>query len=198
MSPRACVPPVYKPWFCILSRPHVLWHLCPTTSVPSSIHEYRLSSWLGQQEDIHRIVLYQADSTLTPWTQRCIRQADCILIVGLGEQEPTVGEVTWARCRRAGPLCLGPSEGRVAGMGVMEAGLQVGQVLVKGHSSHSPVSLSFPLNEIFQEPRKRHNKSRHPHSFSAGFENILLYSPVLAVLAQSRAGALKWPSGGLL
>ncbi|XP_057578840.1 patatin-like phospholipase domain-containing protein 7 isoform X3 [Hippopotamus amphibius kiboko] len=58
-----------------------------------SIHEYRLSSWLGQQEDIHRIVLYQADSTLTPWTQRCIRQADCILIVGLGEQEPTVGEL---------------------------------------------------------------------------------------------------------
>ncbi|XP_077005003.1 patatin-like phospholipase domain-containing protein 7 isoform X5 [Tamandua tetradactyla] len=58
-----------------------------------SIHEYRLSSWLGQQEDIHRIVLYQADSSLTPWTQRCIRQADCILIVGLGEQEPVVGEL---------------------------------------------------------------------------------------------------------
>ncbi|XP_039714920.1 patatin-like phospholipase domain-containing protein 7 isoform X5 [Pteropus medius] len=58
-----------------------------------STHEYRLCSWLGQQEDIHRIVLYQADSTLTPWTQRCIRQADCILIVGLGEQEPTVGEL---------------------------------------------------------------------------------------------------------
>eukprot|EP00069_Balaena_mysticetus_P021848 bmy_13891T0 len=57
-----------------------------------SIHEYRLSSWLGQQEDIHRLVLYQADSTLTPWTRRCIRQADCILIVGLGAQEPTVGE----------------------------------------------------------------------------------------------------------
>ncbi|XP_075026593.1 patatin-like phospholipase domain-containing protein 7 isoform X4 [Calonectris borealis] len=58
-----------------------------------SIREYRLTSWLGQQEDIHRIVLYQADSTLTPWTQRCIRQADCILIVGLGDQEPTVGEL---------------------------------------------------------------------------------------------------------
>ncbi|XP_053137993.1 patatin-like phospholipase domain-containing protein 7 isoform X2 [Hemicordylus capensis] len=58
-----------------------------------SIHEYRLSSWLGQQEDMHRIVLYQSDSSLTPWTQRCIRQADCILIVGLGEQEPTVGEL---------------------------------------------------------------------------------------------------------
>lgn len=59
-----------------------------------SVHEYRLSSWLGQQEDIHRIVLYQSDSSLTPWTQRCIRQADCIIIVGLGEQEPTVGEVS--------------------------------------------------------------------------------------------------------
>ncbi|KAJ8005902.1 hypothetical protein DPEC_G00122720 [Dallia pectoralis] len=58
-----------------------------------SVHEYRLSSWLGQQEDIHRIVLYQSDDTLTPWTQRSIRQADCIIIVGLGEAEPTVGEL---------------------------------------------------------------------------------------------------------
>ncbi|XP_069798883.1 patatin-like phospholipase domain-containing protein 7 isoform X2 [Dendropsophus ebraccatus] len=58
-----------------------------------SVHEYRLSSWLGQQEDIHRIVLYQSDYYLTPWTQRCIRQADCILIVGVGDQEPTVGEL---------------------------------------------------------------------------------------------------------
>uniref|UniRef100_A0A668AM57 lysophospholipase n=1 Tax=Myripristis murdjan TaxID=586833 RepID=A0A668AM57_9TELE len=57
------------------------------------VHEYRLSSWLGQQEDIHRIVLYQTDYTLTPWTQRCIRQADCIIIVGLGEQDPAVGEL---------------------------------------------------------------------------------------------------------
>uniref|UniRef100_A0A5F8GDL0 lysophospholipase n=1 Tax=Monodelphis domestica TaxID=13616 RepID=A0A5F8GDL0_MONDO len=62
-------------------------------SVSSSVHEYRLSSWLGQQEDIHRIVLYQADTTLTPWTQRCFRQADCILIVGMGDQEPSVGEL---------------------------------------------------------------------------------------------------------
>ncbi|XP_023687276.1 patatin-like phospholipase domain-containing protein 7 isoform X2 [Paramormyrops kingsleyae] len=58
-----------------------------------NVHEYRLSSWLGQQEDIHRIVLYQSDSSLTPWTQRCIRQADSIIIVGLGEQDPTVGEL---------------------------------------------------------------------------------------------------------
>ncbi|TNM86167.1 hypothetical protein fugu_008438 [Takifugu bimaculatus] len=57
------------------------------------IHEYRLSGWLAQQEDLNRIVLYQTDNRMTPWTQRCIRQADCILIVGLGDQEPTLGEL---------------------------------------------------------------------------------------------------------
>ncbi|XP_063150549.1 patatin-like phospholipase domain-containing protein 6 isoform X8 [Candoia aspera] len=62
-------------------------------SALDSIHEYRLSGWLAQQEDIHRIVLYQTDCTLTPWTVRCIRQADCILIVGLGDQEPALGEL---------------------------------------------------------------------------------------------------------
>jgi len=57
------------------------------------MNEYRLSSWLNQQEDIHRMVLYQCDNRMTPWTQRCIRQADCLLVVALAEQEPTVGEV---------------------------------------------------------------------------------------------------------
>ncbi|XP_067877117.1 LOW QUALITY PROTEIN: patatin-like phospholipase domain-containing protein 6 [Heterodontus francisci] len=62
-------------------------------SALDSIHEYRLSGWLAQQEDIHRIVLYQTDYSMTPWTQRCIRQADCILIVGLGDQEPSLGQL---------------------------------------------------------------------------------------------------------
>lgn len=38
-------------------------------------------------------MLYQTDASLTPWTVRCLRQADCILIVGLGDQEPTLGQV---------------------------------------------------------------------------------------------------------
>uniref|UniRef100_A0A8C4GGC6 lysophospholipase n=1 Tax=Dicentrarchus labrax TaxID=13489 RepID=A0A8C4GGC6_DICLA len=67
--------------------------LCHALSAIGSIHEYRLSGWLAQQEDINRIVLYQTDNSMTPWTQRCIRQADCILIVGLGDQEPTLGEL---------------------------------------------------------------------------------------------------------
>jgi lysophospholipid hydrolase len=47
------------------------------------VNEYRLCAWLGQQEDHHRIVLYQCENRLTPWTRRCMRQADCLLIVGL-------------------------------------------------------------------------------------------------------------------
>ncbi|XP_050303906.1 neuropathy target esterase sws isoform X3 [Anthonomus grandis grandis] len=56
-------------------------------------NEYRLSSWLAQQEDQHKISLYQCDLTVSPWTQRCFRQADCILIVGLGDNHPSLGKV---------------------------------------------------------------------------------------------------------
>lgn len=54
-------------------------------------NEYRLTSWLAQQEDQHRISLYQCDSSYTLWTQRCVRQADCILVVGLGDRPPSIG-----------------------------------------------------------------------------------------------------------
>lgn len=62
-------------------------------SIMEAANEYRLSAWLGQQEDQHRIVLYQCDQSLTPWTLRCIRQADCILIVALATMGPTVGAI---------------------------------------------------------------------------------------------------------
>lgn len=60
-------------------------------SIMEAPNEYRLTSWLAQQEDQHRISLYQCDSAYTAWTQRCVRQADCILIVGLGDRPPTLG-----------------------------------------------------------------------------------------------------------
>ncbi|XP_045509530.1 neuropathy target esterase sws isoform X5 [Colias croceus] len=56
-------------------------------------NEYRLSSWLAQQEDKHKVALYQCDPSLTQWTQRCIRQADCILIVALGDKQPSIGKI---------------------------------------------------------------------------------------------------------
>ncbi|KAH8419963.1 hypothetical protein KR009_004462 [Drosophila setifemur] len=55
-------------------------------------NEYRLTSWLAQQEDRNIITLYQCDSSLSAWTQRCMRQADVILIVGLGDRSFVVGK----------------------------------------------------------------------------------------------------------
>lgn len=58
-----------------------------------SVNEFRLSSWLNQQEDIHRMVLYQCDPSITKWTKHCIRQADAILIVAVADSGPSVGTV---------------------------------------------------------------------------------------------------------
>ncbi|GLG97715.1 Neuropathy target esterase sws [Gryllus bimaculatus] len=63
------------------------------TSILDPANEYRLTSWLAQQEDQHKIALYQCDTSFTQWTQRCIRQADCILIVGLVERGPNIGKI---------------------------------------------------------------------------------------------------------
>ncbi|XP_077504483.1 patatin like phospholipase domain containing sws isoform X3 [Amblyomma americanum] len=62
-------------------------------SALDTANEYRLCNWLGQQEDRNRVLLYQCDSQMSSWTQRCIRQADCILIVALADQEPLVGQL---------------------------------------------------------------------------------------------------------
>ncbi|KAJ3300010.1 phosphatidylcholine and lysophosphatidylcholine phospholipase [Borealophlyctis nickersoniae] len=59
----------------------------------SRIGRLKLNSWLADQEESHRLVLYVADGGInSPWTLRCVRQADCILLVGLGDEDPSIGE----------------------------------------------------------------------------------------------------------
>lgn len=55
-------------------------------------YDYRLTSWLAQQEDRNIITLYQCDYSLNLWTQRCLRQADVIILVGMGDRTPIVGK----------------------------------------------------------------------------------------------------------
>ncbi|GAB0091305.1 neuropathy target esterase sws-like [Sergentomyia squamirostris] len=62
-------------------------------NILDSANEYRLTSWLAQHEDRHKISLYQCDNIVSPWTQRCWRQADVILIVGVGDHGPGVGSM---------------------------------------------------------------------------------------------------------
>ena len=40
-----------------------------------------LIRWLGEMEEMYKVVVYECDTTLSPWTRRCLRQADCILLV---------------------------------------------------------------------------------------------------------------------
>jgi predicted acylesterase/phospholipase RssA/CRP-like cAMP-binding protein len=51
----------------------------------------RLLEWLAEQEVEHRYVLYEADPVLTPWTERCLRQADRIVIVADAAGDPVPG-----------------------------------------------------------------------------------------------------------
>jgi len=52
-----------------------------------------LVEWLAARELEHRYVVYQADDGLTPWTERCVRQADHIVIVADAAAGPGLGEV---------------------------------------------------------------------------------------------------------
>jgi lysophospholipid hydrolase len=86
---------------------HSLSAICPTArltadvvrktlgmNIMESSNEYRLLSYLSQQEDHNEVTLYQCESgTLTPWTQRCLRQADVVLIVGMADRPPTIGKL---------------------------------------------------------------------------------------------------------
>ncbi len=51
----------------------------------------RLAAWLDEQERRHRFVVFEADAAPSPWTQRCLRQADRILLVAHAEADPTPG-----------------------------------------------------------------------------------------------------------
>ena len=41
-----------------------------------------LGAWLNDLELDHRFVVYEAEATASPWTRRCLRQADRVLLVG--------------------------------------------------------------------------------------------------------------------
>ncbi len=59
----------------------------------SRMGRLKLSQYLADLEEKYGMVIYVADTNVnSPWTQTCITQADCILMVGLGEGSPSIGE----------------------------------------------------------------------------------------------------------
>jgi predicted acylesterase/phospholipase RssA/CRP-like cAMP-binding protein len=47
-----------------------------------------LIEWLHRRERTYRYIVYEADSTLTPWSERCLSQADQVLVVADGASRP--------------------------------------------------------------------------------------------------------------
>jgi len=59
----------------------------------SKMGKLKLSQYLADLEEKYGLVLYIADTNVnSPWTQTCISQADSILLVGLAEASPRIGE----------------------------------------------------------------------------------------------------------
>lgn len=59
----------------------------------SRMGKLKLSQHLADLEEKFGLVLYIADTNVnSPWTQTCINQADCILLAGLAEGSPGIGE----------------------------------------------------------------------------------------------------------
>lgn len=51
----------------------------------------RLTEWLDQKESLYRFVVYRSDGQNSPWTQRCARQADRVVLVADAAADSGVG-----------------------------------------------------------------------------------------------------------
>lgn len=58
----------------------------------------RLLAWLNEQETKYPFILFEADREDTPWTRRCLRQADHILLVAHASDSPDSGRVDPLLC----------------------------------------------------------------------------------------------------
>jgi lysophospholipid hydrolase len=59
----------------------------------SKMGKLKLSQYLADLEEKYGLVLYVADTSVqSPWTATCITQSDCILLVGVADGSPSIGE----------------------------------------------------------------------------------------------------------
>jgi lysophospholipid hydrolase len=59
----------------------------------SKMGKLKLSQYLADLEEKYGLVLYVADTSVqSPWTATCITQSDCILLVGVADGSPNIGE----------------------------------------------------------------------------------------------------------
>ncbi len=56
---------------------------------PDQVAGIQLAAWLDEQESGTQFLVYEADGTDSPWTRRCLRQADEILVVADAGSDPS-------------------------------------------------------------------------------------------------------------
>ena len=74
----------------LLCRPGIAQADVGSSSEPTAAG---VADWLRRQEQSHSYVIYEADDGWTPWTERCLRMADRVLLVGRGESAPAPTEL---------------------------------------------------------------------------------------------------------
>ena len=71
----------------------VLRPIGPTLHLRSETYRVeggQITSLLSELETAHRFLIYEADAELSPWTERCVRQADLIFLVASADSAPDV------------------------------------------------------------------------------------------------------------
>jgi predicted acylesterase/phospholipase RssA/CRP-like cAMP-binding protein len=61
----------------------------PSDSSESAV----IAQWLNEQEMRHQFIVYEADPEPSPWTRRCLRQADIALLVAAAESSTALNEL---------------------------------------------------------------------------------------------------------
>jgi predicted acylesterase/phospholipase RssA/CRP-like cAMP-binding protein len=59
----------------------------------ASLEHYEFSAWLNEQESRYRFVLLEAETKPSNWTERCLQQADRVLLVGMAHESPALSEI---------------------------------------------------------------------------------------------------------
>ncbi len=67
-------------------------------TAPGDPLDVRLQTWMDDQESRNDFVLYECDNSDMEWTSRCIRRADCILLIGHVSANPAVEPFEYRIC----------------------------------------------------------------------------------------------------
>jgi len=68
----------------------------------SRFYRSKLTGWMAAQEEAYRFILLLAEPGASAWSQMCVSQADCVLVVGRAGDPPTPGPGEAALLWRAG------------------------------------------------------------------------------------------------